>query len=443
MRKRILSLVLVLSLLFAFGIQASAEVRIKILYGKDELVCDVAPMLVNDRTMVPLRAIFEAIGATVDYEEDTQRITAIKGDTTVILRVGDNVMYVDGKEVQLDSPAFVVNGRTLVPLRACAESFGLEVEWWEDARIVKIKKGAWLLTEKHENGELIENNIYDARGNLLEHTLVKNKIATSESYTYDAYENVLTYRDDETFRTYTYDAQYRLEKLVERNHYGDSYIYTYNTDGTVSRKETMGRGIWESYTYDADGKLRSVEDSTGYVKTYTYDANGYLLTDYATSESKRIYDAQGRLIREETPYGMWTNYTYDEAGNLLVYEIPNEKEVYTYDEKGNVLTYEFTFYEQLGCIEKSDLFVQYTYDAQNRVIREERNSDYYTRTTEYVYDAYGRLVRETVKRTDALDEPQKYFEKITEYIYDAHGNLIETVHADGTKTTCKYAYYVL
>lgn len=99
---------------------------------------DMTPTLVNGRTLVPLRAIFEALGATVDWNDKTQTVTAKRKKTTVKITVGDNKLYVNGSAIELDVPAQIINDRTLVPARAVSEAFGCKVDWNEITRTVSI-----------------------------------------------------------------------------------------------------------------------------------------------------------------------------------------------------------------------------------------------------------------------------------------------------------------
>jgi len=103
---------------------------------------DVAPRKIGGRVMVPLRAIFESLGAKVDWEESTRTITGTKDGTVVKLRLDDTRATIDGKTVMLDVAATKINGRTLVPARFVAESFGAEVEWDESRKQVVIRTGA-------------------------------------------------------------------------------------------------------------------------------------------------------------------------------------------------------------------------------------------------------------------------------------------------------------
>lgn len=105
--------------------------------GADKAL-DVPPMIINDRTMVPLRAIFEALGAEVDWNGDTRTITGKKGDTTITMQIDNLTMTKNGVESALDTPPQIVNDRTLVPVRAIAESFDCKVDWDGATRTVTI-----------------------------------------------------------------------------------------------------------------------------------------------------------------------------------------------------------------------------------------------------------------------------------------------------------------
>ncbi len=99
---------------------------------------DQDPVLYNDRTMVPLRKIFEALGATVSWDNDTKTATGKKGGRTVTISVGSKQMYVNNKKYDLDTAPIVVSDRTLVPARAVAEGMGCNVEWNEKNNLVSI-----------------------------------------------------------------------------------------------------------------------------------------------------------------------------------------------------------------------------------------------------------------------------------------------------------------
>ena len=125
--------------LLAFPVvQVSADENISLTVNGKSIETQVPPTIIDGRTMVPVRAIFEAVGANIDFNAETKTITARKGDTTVNMTVGANAVTVNNKEVQLDAPAVIVNGRTLAPARFVAETFGYTVQWDSENKIVKI-----------------------------------------------------------------------------------------------------------------------------------------------------------------------------------------------------------------------------------------------------------------------------------------------------------------
>ncbi len=135
--KRVASLVLaVLLLTTAFTVTAASPIRVFL--RTTEIAFDVPPQIINSRTMVPLRAIFEALGASVEWNGETQTVTSMRNSTIVQLTIGSPTMYVNYAPVALDSPACIVNSRTLVPVRAISEAFGISVEWDGANRIVTL-----------------------------------------------------------------------------------------------------------------------------------------------------------------------------------------------------------------------------------------------------------------------------------------------------------------
>ncbi|MDF9407406.1 copper amine oxidase N-terminal domain-containing protein [Pelotomaculum isophthalicicum JI] len=101
---------------------------ISVVVNGKKLTFDVQPVIENDRTLVPVRVIFEALDARVDWDEVTQTVTAVKPGTEIKLVIGGGA-YKNGTPVVLDVPAKLINNRTMVPLRFISESFGGQVLW--------------------------------------------------------------------------------------------------------------------------------------------------------------------------------------------------------------------------------------------------------------------------------------------------------------------------
>ena len=118
--------------------QALRSFSIPVYVNNSELACDQPAVARNGRTLVPLRAIFEALGATVEWNGVNQTITAVKGDTTVRMRLNGTTMSKNGQIISLDVPPQAIGGRTMVPVRAIADAFNYNVNWDSVNRIVSI-----------------------------------------------------------------------------------------------------------------------------------------------------------------------------------------------------------------------------------------------------------------------------------------------------------------
>ncbi|NLX01353.1 MAG: MBL fold metallo-hydrolase [Syntrophomonadaceae bacterium] len=133
--KRLLLITLVLMLLIP-GVALAAPTVI--LDGEQLIFTDAQPILEDGRTLVPLRSIFESMGATVSWDQDTKTATAVKGNTTVILPIGSTGPTINGQAKKLDVPAKIINGRTLAPLRFVGEAFGGTVGWDQASQTITI-----------------------------------------------------------------------------------------------------------------------------------------------------------------------------------------------------------------------------------------------------------------------------------------------------------------
>ncbi len=109
-----------------------------ILISGKEVKLDTPPLISSGRTLIPVRAIASSLGATVLWDEREQKITIRQGTTVIEFEIGDDSMKVNGKSMDLDVPPQIINGRTVIPLRALVESLKLNIEWDDATQTVEI-----------------------------------------------------------------------------------------------------------------------------------------------------------------------------------------------------------------------------------------------------------------------------------------------------------------
>lgn len=112
--------------------------KISVFVNQKQLVFPVPPLLENGTTIVPMREIFEALGAEVKWDQATRTVTALKGKTTVKLTIGSTKASIGSQTVELSQAAKIIQGKTFVPLRFVSEALGAKVEWDGKTKVIKI-----------------------------------------------------------------------------------------------------------------------------------------------------------------------------------------------------------------------------------------------------------------------------------------------------------------
>jgi phosphate transport system substrate-binding protein len=155
MRKTLAIVILAALVAWLPGLASYAQAPyISVRVDGKELAMDSRPILDKGRVLVPMRAVFEALGAKVEWDEATQTVTGQKGTTSVILKVGQKQARVSGRTVDLDVPASLVSNRVMVPLRFVAEALGALVAWDAASKQVIIKTATASAAQKVLSGEL-------------------------------------------------------------------------------------------------------------------------------------------------------------------------------------------------------------------------------------------------------------------------------------------------
>lgn len=117
---------------------ASDNGAISIYINNEKVTLDTQPIIFNDRTLVPLRGVFEKLGATVDWNKETKQVIVKNKAIEVLLETNNQGVLVNGQVKFLDSPSKLQDGRTLVPLRFVAEALGHKVTWKAATRRIDI-----------------------------------------------------------------------------------------------------------------------------------------------------------------------------------------------------------------------------------------------------------------------------------------------------------------
>ena len=144
--KKILSAILIMMTLFTSTVFATdsladspapvmVEKNVDVIVNGEKLVLDVSPVILNDRTMLPMRAIFEALGAKVNWIPTGRIIIATKDELMITMQIDNTSMVIETtgsteKDIHtLDAAPFILRDRTMVPVRAVAEALQADVQW--------------------------------------------------------------------------------------------------------------------------------------------------------------------------------------------------------------------------------------------------------------------------------------------------------------------------
>ncbi|RIE17337.1 copper amine oxidase N-terminal domain-containing protein [Candidatus Cryosericum septentrionale] len=134
---------------FRYGVVSASKSVIQLKIGSRTMYVDgspvaleAAPIILNSRTLLPIRAIVEATGGTIAWEASTRKVTIVRKDKTLELWIGKNVATLNGKSVNIDTDSRVVpiirSGRTLLPLRFVTEALALDVQWNATTQAITI-----------------------------------------------------------------------------------------------------------------------------------------------------------------------------------------------------------------------------------------------------------------------------------------------------------------
>jgi hypothetical protein len=248
------------------------------------LVTNIPPVLEKNRTLVPLRAICEALGSTVEWVDADQSITVTKENTSISLKIGSEEALKDGTIVALDVAPYTINGRTMVPLRFISESLGAQVRWDGNTRTISITtvitSGNYTYTVIDKEAKTARlNYIKEARGavgipNVIDgYTIIETRnigpycifVAPGSKIVNDLYVTSVTIPDSVT--GIGKEAFALCEGLKEINVAAENRAYKsaggvlFNKDETTLIKYPEGK---EGTAYQIPGSVASIGDKAFY-----------------------------------------------------------------------------------------------------------------------------------------------------------------------------------
>ncbi len=291
----------------------SSEQKVSILINNKFLKCEQPPVLINGRTLVPMRTIFEALGADVSWNGQLRTATGTKDGKTVSFTIDKNTITINGNDHALDVPAQLINDKTMIPARAVAEAFDCDVNWNQAKQYVIItprNQIPYRIEVLDEQNAVIATAHFDEKGRMYQ-------INTNNYlWLFPLYANINGNTFDEPIpfgkeSFIEYDAENKISKVKSTDVIVDSknntekeypvdYLYKYNDTGLCESVNIV-------YTLEPD-KNKMI--------TYTY-------ADYSTRSSNysnviTSFNAIGLLEKHHTiGQGTVLKCTYDEFNNLI------------------------------------------------------------------------------------------------------------------------------
>jgi len=154
LKKHIARVCLVLILLAAMVTDVYASDISVLVNGKTVTFPDTKPYISGEnRTMVPIRFISEQLGAQVDWNSSNQSADIKYGSETISIPLNQKTAYVNGQAIQLDAPAVIKDNRTMVPLRFISEALGARVLWSSAASTARISTSSYDASIAKNNGK--------------------------------------------------------------------------------------------------------------------------------------------------------------------------------------------------------------------------------------------------------------------------------------------------
>lgn len=320
--KKFSALILIIILLIFSTTLIYADDSIKVTVNGELIDFDVTPTIIDGRTLVPVRAIFEALDITVGWDEKTRTVIGTKNGLEIKLPIGGNIATKNNLEIKLDVPATIINDRTLVPVRFISESIGAMVNWDQSARNVVISYNVDSEVSHMDSNNVKYPNLYEAyksfdidtyEGALIS-TIKLEEVQDEEHLINNTYTSILKNKDDiEIFKNQEIQSS---EEVNSKNTQSSTHYIAVNNKLYESENnkpwivdiENNVVDLWKEFSKIEDEKviflesldlLKDIESSKRTIEGEIY--NEYCI-DIKRIESKLLYDFMTRNIGFDKSY---------------------------------------------------------------------------------------------------------------------------------------------
>ncbi|MBV1757027.1 MAG: glucosaminidase domain-containing protein [Dethiosulfatibacter sp.] len=319
------------------GMDAEAT-TIKLLVDGNDITSLSSPLIVNDRTLVPIRFVTEEIGAEVMWDGINRTVSVVKGNKSVFLRIDSYLVeYNNGELHQLSDVApLIINDRTYVPLRLISNAFGIGIEWDEASRTVMVDSRKTSVMESFHDvniTSLTSNQIIDGKTTIT--------VSIGDKYKGIAKEVKLLLLDKESATGFVVSGEKQLTSSlvyipsIEENGAKIMAVALYDENGRFVAGDTSEVRIDVKPQLTISG----ISDYGIYNDSVTFSPEVNFVPTYVDYELTKLDNNRVTNIRERDPFGSYTWTPGKESeGNYNLRMIAYDKSGKAYESK----TYTFT-----------------------------------------------------------------------------------------------------
>ena len=414
MKKTSILLVLVMVLNCFALISSSAAPQtdsVTVYLNGEKMEFDVEPVIINDRTMVPMRAIFEALGCIVSWDDETQQAIGYKNGKKVVVSIGSNTAFVGTGYQEIDQPPVLLNDRTLVPLRFVSEAYGCQVGWDDATQTVTITDKNNVLVHNLDALSFGDTGDWARDGSALKGRTTRDSFIEQGITEIPVDDSAIAKATIHFSRT----GKYRIWVLARdyKTNQQCSRYYTIGVDDQVSEK-TFGQHGQEGFVWE-DAGIFDITEGVHQIKLIDTSAfyarcNGVFITSDLYFKPQDYADQLNTLYpvspaNPTAPISMYPSWTKQEFAAQKTDSIENDK-------------YRIEFYQGQGANGPLVQTAIYIKDNGNWVKVKDRSDDFVYILQHALSSQYSTTVNYEYVASTVLDVNGENVSVSTDHMYD-------------------------